>query len=97
MSREEQLELTISRYTAHLNSLSTNTQLSKVELEEKKRQLVKQLCDLKVKLAKLKEEEEFEDALKDQTQDDSKGDPSGSKPFSSWLGILIVELMYLMF
>ncbi len=74
------MELTISRYTAHLNALST-TGTSQVgetaDLEEKKRQLVKRICDLKVKLAKLREEEEFEDALKEQQSDDTKGDLSG--------------------
>lgn len=42
---------------------------------------MKRICDLKVKLAKLREEEEFEDALKDQNEDGCKGDPSGRKLF----------------
>lgn len=38
---------------------------------------MRRICDLKVKLAKLREEEEFEDALKEQNEDGCKGDPSG--------------------
>lgn len=76
LSREESIELAITRYTACLNSLSTNGQLSGRELEEKKRKIVRRICDLKVKLAKLREEEEFEDALKEQNEDGCKGDPS---------------------
>ncbi|KAJ6222886.1 hypothetical protein RDWZM_001431 [Blomia tropicalis] len=79
MSRDEQLELAISRYTSYLSSLSTNENLNETELEERKRQIVKRICDLKVKLAKLREEEEFEDALRDQQSDDEpKSDSSGN-------------------
>lgn len=67
--------------------------MSEAELEEKKRHIVKRICDLKVKLAKLREEIEFEDALKEQTEDGSKCDPSGNGasllPFSLQFPVII--------
>lgn len=62
----------ILKYNETLRSISKlNPNLSAKELEDKKRKIVKRVCELKVKLVKLKEDEEFEVALRDQTNIDS--------------------------
>lgn len=54
----------ITKYIAHLRSLSSQN-LGESEAEEKKRTTVKKICDLKVKLNKLKEEAELEGAIRE--------------------------------
>ena len=71
------MELKITRYIAHLNTLSDSEQINDIELEEKKRRIVKRICDLKVKLAKLREDEEFEDALKNLAESGLKNEIAG--------------------
>lgn len=74
INREDVLELTISRYTDYLRNLSDNDTSN-----EKKRKLVKKICDLKVKLAKLREDEEMENALKSNSNSSINRDEDKSK------------------
>lgn len=64
-----------------MRTLSENQEdLNFVELETQKKKLVKRICDLKVKLAKLKEDEELESALKDQTTTTESASSAGENP-----------------
>lgn len=67
------MELTISKYRNQLDLLNNNSDLNKNEKEEKKRQIVKKICDLKFKLAKFWEDVEYEDTLKDLQAGDLTG------------------------
>lgn len=58
------MELTILKYRNQLELLN-KSDLNKNDKEEKKRQIVKKICDLKFKLAKFREDVEYEDTLKD--------------------------------
>lgn len=80
LKRDEKIELTITKYRRQLESLETGN-LNPNDKDEKKRQLVKKICDLKIKLVKLQEEAEFNnlkvdvqsqvDDLKDELSDDN--------------------------
>ncbi|OTF84026.1 DUF4206 domain containing protein, partial [Euroglyphus maynei] len=79
LKRDEQIELTIAKYRSQLQSLETEN-LNSNDKEEKKRQLVKKICDLKIKLVKFREELEFNN-LKVQSQvDDLKDELSDDNP-----------------
>ena len=61
MNREEQIEAAISRLTKQL--LQTSSEISSDEssakdFQDKRKKIVKQICDLKVKLVKIKEDED---------------------------------------
>lgn len=78
LKRDEKIELTITKYRSQLESLETGN-LNPNDKDEKKRQLVKKICDLKIKLVKLQEEAEFNNLKVDvQSQvDDLKDELSG--------------------
>lgn len=71
--------MTITKYRNQLQSLETEN-LIQSDKEEKKRQLVKKICDLKIKLVKIREEDEFNNLKVDaQSQiDDLKDELSGN-------------------
>lgn len=79
LNLDEQLELSILKHRNELNEMNASDIDNKASVE-KKRLLVKKICDLKIKLAKYREDLEFNNAMKDTSNlDDLKEKLSGDE------------------
>ncbi|KPM04735.1 DUF4206 domain containing protein [Sarcoptes scabiei] len=80
LNLDEQLELSILKHRNELNEMNASDIDNKASVE-KKRLLVKKICDLKIKLAKYREDLEFNNAMKDTSNlDDLKEKLSEDNP-----------------